>query len=89
MVCVVNQSSVAKAWTEFDDEGRMKPSNFRDRVVDVMEEFIKTARINREYAHVLTNRFSERIEKAENGRLLTQAEKEARKKQLNTTSNKN
>lgn len=75
MACVVNQSSVAKAWMEFDDDGRMKPSSYRERVVDVMEEFVKTVRINREYAHVLTDRYSERKEKAEKGRLLTQAEK--------------
>ena len=41
MPCCTNQSSVAKAWKEFDDEGRMKPSDFRDRVVDVAEEFHK------------------------------------------------
>ncbi|CAK0821569.1 unnamed protein product, partial [Prorocentrum cordatum] len=39
MPCSTNQSSVAKAWQEFDDDGRMKPSGFRDRVVDVMEEY--------------------------------------------------
>ncbi|KAI0563954.1 Arsenate resistance protein ArsH [Gracilaria domingensis] len=77
MACVVNQSSVQKAWKEFDDDGRMKESSMRDRVVDVMEEFIKFARINREYSGLLTNRFSERKEKEEKGRLLTQAEKEA------------
>lgn len=88
MVCVVNQSSVAKAWTEFDEDGRMLESTLRDRVVDVMEEFIKTARINREYAHVLTDRFSERIERAANGRLLTQAEKEARKAQAELEARK-
>ena len=41
MPCCTNQSSIAKAWQEFDDEGRMKPSNFRERVVDVAEEFAK------------------------------------------------
>lgn len=38
MVCVPNQSSVPKAWTEFDEQGRMKPSGYRSRVVDVAEE---------------------------------------------------
>ena len=41
MPCVTNQSSVPKAWQEFDDKGRMKPSPLRDRVVDVCEEFYK------------------------------------------------
>lgn len=38
MITVPNQSSVPKAWTEFDEKGRMKPSSYRDRVVDVAEE---------------------------------------------------
>lgn len=76
MSCVTNQSSVQMAWKEFDDDGRMKQSSMRDRVVDVMEELIKLARINREYSDFLTDRFSERKERAEKGRLLTQAEKE-------------
>jgi len=80
MSCSVNQSSVPVAWKEFDDLGRMKPSSYRDRVVDVMEEFLKFTLINREYADVLTNRYSERVEKKENeGKLLTQAEKLADK----------
>ncbi len=79
MPCVVNQSSVQKAWMEFDDDGRMKASSMRDRMVDVMEEFIKFARVNREFAHLLNSRYSERKEKKEKGRLLTQAEKEALK----------
>lgn len=41
MPCCTNQSSVAKAWKEFDDNGRMKESEYRDRVVDVAEEFVK------------------------------------------------
>lgn len=76
MPCGTNQSAVAMAWKEFDDDGRMKESSRRDRVVDVMEEFIKFARINREYSETLNDRFSERKERAEKGRLLTQAEKE-------------
>lgn len=77
MPCVVNQSSVPMAWKQFDDDGRMKESSLRERVVDVMEEFAKFVRINREFAHFLTDRYSERKEKEEKGRLLTQAEKEA------------
>jgi len=41
MITIPNQSSVPKAWTEFDEEGRMKPSGYRDRVVDVCEEMFK------------------------------------------------
>ena len=67
------------AWKEFDDDGRMKPSSYRERVVDVMEEYFKFHLINREYAGILTDRFSERKEKREQGKLLTQAEKEAEK----------
>lgn len=88
MNCVVNQSSVPMAWKQFDDDGRMKESSLRERVVDVMEEFVKTIRINREYSDFLTDRYSERKEKEEKGRLLTQAEKEAEKdkKKLATTN---
>ena len=76
MPCCTNQSSVAKAWKEFDDDGRMTPSDFRDRVVDVAEEYYKFTLIMREYADDLNSRYSERIEEFEKGRLLTQAEKE-------------
>lgn len=79
MNCTCNQSSVPMAWKEFDEDGRMKESSLRERVVDVMEEFVKTARVNREYADFFTDRYSERKERAEKGRLLTQAEKEAAK----------
>ncbi|EFP2840564.1 arsenical resistance protein ArsH, partial [Salmonella enterica subsp. enterica serovar Infantis] len=41
MITIPNQSSVAKAWQEFDDDGRMKPSPYYDRIVDVMEELMK------------------------------------------------
>ena len=54
----------------------MKPSDFRDRVVDVAEEFHKFTLIMREYADDLNDRFSERAEKYAEGKLLTQAEKE-------------
>jgi len=77
MPCCTNQSSVAKAWKEFDDDGRMKDSDFRGRVVDVAEEFYKFTLIMREYKDDLNSRYSERFETAEKGRLQTQAEKEA------------
>lgn len=82
MHCVVNQSSVPMAWKQFNDDGRMKEGSLRERVVDVMEEFAKTVRINREYADFLTDRYSERKEKEEKGRLLTQAEKECTKDKM-------
>eukprot|EP00929_Paragymnodinium_shiwhaense_P120713 TRINITY_DN92743_c0_g1_i1.p1 TRINITY_DN92743_c0_g1~~TRINITY_DN92743_c0_g1_i1.p1 ORF type:complete len:428 (+),score=60.61 TRINITY_DN92743_c0_g1_i1:52-1284(+) len=78
MPCCTNQSSVAKAWQEFEG-GRMKPSSYRERVVDVMEEFFKFTLVMREHADFFVDRYSERKEVAEKGRLLTQAEKEARK----------
>ena len=79
MPCVVNQSSVPKAWQEFDDDGRMKDSPLRDRVVDVAEEFYRTTVLLRPYATTaLVDRYSERKEREAEGKLLTQAEKEAR-----------
>jgi arsenic resistance protein ArsH len=76
MPCCTNQSSVAKTWQEFDDNGRMKPSSFRDRVVDVAEEFAKFTAVMAPVSDDLTNRYSERKEKLKEGKLLTQAEKE-------------
>ena len=79
MPCCTNQSAVAKAWKEFGDDGRMKESSFRERVVDCAEEFAKfTALLRGPNADELTNRYSERKEKMAEGRLLTQAEKESR-----------
>jgi arsenical resistance protein ArsH len=60
MVTIPNQSSVAKAWQEFDERGRMKPSPFYDRVVDVMEELIKFTLMVRGRSDYLVNRYSER-----------------------------
>ena len=76
MPCCTNQSSVAKAWKEFDDDGRMKDSSFRDRVIDVSEEFAKFTIALTPISDDLVNRYSERKEKEAEGRLLTQAEKE-------------
>jgi arsenical resistance protein ArsH len=60
MVVIPNQSSVAKAWQEFDDHGRMKPSSYYDRVVDVMEELVKFTLLVRGRSDYLTSRYSER-----------------------------
>jgi arsenical resistance protein ArsH len=60
MVTVPNQSSVAMAYKEFDDNGRMKPSAYYDRVVDVMEELVKFTLLVRDRSSYLTDRYSER-----------------------------
>ncbi|UEG59636.1 arsenical resistance protein ArsH [Stutzerimonas chloritidismutans] len=65
MITIPNQSSVAKAFLEFDDAGRMKPSAYYDRVVDVMEELIKFTLLARGRADYLVDRYSERKESAE------------------------
>lgn len=64
MVTIPNQSSVAKAWREFDGNGRMKPSSYYDRLVDVMEELMKFTLLTRDISDYLTDRYSERKEKA-------------------------
>ena len=60
MVTIPNQSSVPKAWQEFDDNGRMKPSPYYDRVVDVIEELVKFTLLIRDRSDYLTSRYSER-----------------------------
>lgn len=60
MITIPNQSSVAKAWQEFEEDGSMKASAFRDRVVDVMEELMRFTYLTRDHAEFLVNRFSER-----------------------------
>jgi arsenic resistance protein ArsH len=64
MITIPNQSSVAKAYQEFDDDGRMKPSPYYERVVDVMEELMKFTLLTRDVAGYLTDRYSERKEDA-------------------------
>jgi arsenic resistance protein ArsH len=64
MITIPNQSSVAKAYEQFDETGRMKPSPYYDRVVDVMEELMKFTLLTRDAASYLTDRYSERKESA-------------------------
>ncbi|CAO3639533.1 unnamed protein product [Cunninghamella echinulata] len=80
MVTIPNQSSIPKAWTEFDDQDRLKPSSYRDRVVDVAEELHKFTILLKPHTDYLVDCYSERKEKEASGRLLSQAEKENLKK---------
>lgn len=65
MFTIPNQSSVAKAFQEFDEHDRMKPSSYYERVVDVMEELMKFTLLLRDHSEYLVDRYSERIESAE------------------------
>ena len=65
MFTIPNQSSVPKAYMEFDDAGRMKASPFYDRVVDVMEELVKFTVLLRDQQAYLVDRYSERKESSE------------------------
>jgi arsenic resistance protein ArsH len=65
LITIPNQSSVAKAFAEFDENDRMKPSPYYDRIVDVMEELVKFTLLTRDCADYLVDRYSERKESAE------------------------
>jgi arsenic resistance protein ArsH len=65
MITIPNQSSVPEAYEQFDEAGRMKPSPFYDRVVDVMEELVKFTLLTRGVSAYLTSRYSERKEELE------------------------
>ncbi|MBU2958989.1 arsenical resistance protein ArsH [Paracoccus sp. 1_MG-2023] len=62
LLTIPNQSSIAKAWNEFDEEGRMKPTPFYDRIVDVMEELVRFTLLTRDIKETLVDRYSERVE---------------------------
>ena len=65
MVTIPNQSSVAKAFLEFDENDRMKPSSYYNRIVDVMEELMKFTLLLRNNKDYFVDRYSERVESAE------------------------
>lgn len=60
MITIPNQSSVAMAYQEFDDAGRMRPSSYYDRIADVMEELVRFTVLTRPHAAHLVDRYSER-----------------------------
>ena len=65
MLTIPNQSSVPKAYEEFDETGRMKPSSYYDRLVDVVEELVKFTLLTRDISPYLVDRYSERKENHE------------------------
>jgi len=65
MITIPNQSSVAKAFMEFDDDDRMKPSPYYNRIVDVLEELVKFTLLTCGNSDYLTDRYSERVETGE------------------------
>jgi arsenic resistance protein ArsH len=69
MFTIPNQSSVPKAFEQFDADGRMKPSSYRDRVVDVMEELFRFTLLLRDNVETLSTRYSEEKEKRAHGAL--------------------
>lgn len=62
LITIPNQSSVAKAWDEFNNDGRMKPGPYYNRMVDVVEELVKFTLLTRASSAYLTDRYSERVE---------------------------
>jgi arsenic resistance protein ArsH len=73
MVTIPNQSSVPRAYDEFDDSGRMKPSPYYDRLVDVMEELVKFTCLVRGRSDYLVDRYSERVEQLQGRQRLIEA----------------
>lgn len=78
LLTIPNQSSIAKAFNEFDENGRMRPSSYYNRLVDVMEELMKFTLLTRQNKDYLVNRYSERVESAADlSKRVTQDKKEA------------
>ena len=69
MFTIPNQSSIPQAFREFDESGRMKPSNYRDRVVDVCEELFRMTLLLRDRTGELTTRYSEQKQLRKQGQL--------------------
>jgi len=65
MFTIPNQSSVAKAYEEFDEAGRMRSSAYYDRIVDVCEELVRFTVLLRPHAEQLVDRYSERVEQGQ------------------------
>ena len=66
LITIPNQSSTPKAFMEFDDNARMKPSPYYNRMVDVMEELVKFTLLTRDTKDYMVDRYSERIESGNN-----------------------
>ena len=66
LITIPNQSSTPKAFMEFDDDGRMKPSPYYNRMVDVMEKLVKFTLLTRDTKDYMVDRYSERIESGDN-----------------------
>ena len=62
LLTIPNKCSVARAWDEFDEDGRMKPSSYYNRLVDVMEELFRFTLLTRDIKDLLVDRYSERVE---------------------------
>jgi arsenic resistance protein ArsH len=73
MITIPNQSSVAKAYEEFHEDGTMRDSSYRDRIVDVMEELYKFTLLTRDVREYLVDRYSERREAEAKARALIEA----------------
>ena len=65
LITIPNQSSVPRAFQEFEEDGAMRPSAYYNRVVDVMEELLKFTLLTRNISDYLVDRYSERVESAE------------------------